>query len=199
MGKLIAFHGKTSIRAEYIARVKAHAAADEIIQGKYWENGKGCAVGCTIHGSNHADYEKVLGIPQVLAHLEDRIFEGLQNGESKKFPLQFLSAIKPGADLSMVGPKLLLAIQKRNLKRLDAKAWSDQVNAIKLVISLYSDFIVTGKMDKSAARFARSAARSAAWSAARSAESARSAEYSWMARELLKLLKKAPVVSKRAA
>jgi len=44
---MIAFHGKPEIKEQYLARVRAHAAADEIIHGKYWEGGKGCAIGCT--------------------------------------------------------------------------------------------------------------------------------------------------------
>lgn len=45
-----AFHNDKKIKAKYLARVKAHIKAGEVIKGKYWENGKGCAVGCTIHG-----------------------------------------------------------------------------------------------------------------------------------------------------
>ena len=99
---MIAFHGNSNIKEKYVSRVKAHGIADEIIHGAYWERGKGCAVGCTIHGSEHHQYEVQLGIPRILALLEDRIFEGMANGNSKEFPLQFLSAIEPGADLSMV-------------------------------------------------------------------------------------------------
>jgi hypothetical protein len=99
---MIAFHGDTNLKQKYLERVKAHALADEIIHGKYWEEGKGCAVGCTIHGSNHSRYENELGIPRILARLEDRIFEGMPNGDSKEFPLRFLCAIEPGADLSLV-------------------------------------------------------------------------------------------------
>lgn len=58
MDKLLSFHGKQEIKDQYIERIKAHAIADEIVKGQYWEDGKGCAVGCTIHGSNHLDYEK---------------------------------------------------------------------------------------------------------------------------------------------
>ena len=36
-----AFHNDESVKAKYIARVKDHQFADEIIQGKYWENGRG--------------------------------------------------------------------------------------------------------------------------------------------------------------
>src|SRR5438270_5254012 len=102
---MIAFHGNQGLKEKYVARVKMHAAADEIVRGYYWQHGKGCAVGCTIHGADHGRYEKELGIPRVLAHLADRIFEGMGNGDAKEFPLAFLSAIKPGADLSRVWPQ----------------------------------------------------------------------------------------------
>lgn len=50
--KILAFFGDPKIKAKYLRRVKAHYKADEIIKGTYWENGKGCAVGCTIEGSD---------------------------------------------------------------------------------------------------------------------------------------------------
>jgi hypothetical protein len=99
---LIAFHGDTALKERYLNRVRVHAAADEIIHGKYWENGKGCAVGCTIHSGTHSKYETELGVPQMLARLEDRLFEGMANGNSKEFPGRFLEAIPVGADLSRV-------------------------------------------------------------------------------------------------
>ena len=102
---LRAFHNKPSVKRTYLSRVRVHAKADQIIHGTYWENGKGCAVGCTIHGSEHSKYETELGIPRILAKLEDVLFERMANGHAKAFPLQFLSAIKVGADLSMVWPK----------------------------------------------------------------------------------------------
>ena len=85
-----AFNGKQEVKDKYVARVKAHAAADEIIKGSYWERGKGCAVGCTVHSNSHKAYEEELGIPMVLARLEDRIFEGMSNDKAMKFPLKFL-------------------------------------------------------------------------------------------------------------
>jgi len=102
---LIAFHGKQSIKNKYVNRVKAHQAADEIIHGKYWEDGKGCAVGCTVHSNKHLSYETELGVPLILAWLEDKIFESLDNGRAKEWPLQFLQAIPVGADLFNVWPQ----------------------------------------------------------------------------------------------
>ena len=96
------FHNDPLIKEKYINRLKDHYSADEIIKGQYWENGKGCAVGCTIHSRNHSNYETELGIPKVIARLEDNIFEKLPNELAKEFPLQFLSAINVGADLSNV-------------------------------------------------------------------------------------------------
>jgi hypothetical protein len=75
-----AFHNKPEIKEEYLQRIRTHKAADQIIHGSYWENGKGCAVGCTIHGNDHSRYETELGIPKNIAYLEDSIFEGLSNG-----------------------------------------------------------------------------------------------------------------------
>src|ERR1019366_3865717 len=100
-----AFHGDPAIKQKYLTRVKNHRLADEIIHGKYWENGKGCAVGCTVHSNQHAAYESELGIPRILARLEDGIFESLSNGLALTWPERFLEAIKPGTDLSMVWPK----------------------------------------------------------------------------------------------
>lgn len=99
---IIAFTNTTITKPEIIAQLEAHALADEIVKGQYWENGKGCAVGCTIHGRDHAEYETLFGIPQALAHLKDVIFEGLPNDQAKQWPLRFINAVEPGSDLSRV-------------------------------------------------------------------------------------------------
>lgn len=99
---MLAFHGTPAIKARYLARVRAHRAADEIVRGVYWSNGRGCAVGCTIHGSDHAAYERELGIPMALARLEDTIHEMLPVGLYQEWPERFLGAIEPGQDLSRV-------------------------------------------------------------------------------------------------
>ncbi len=107
---MLSYHSDPSIKARYLARVEGHGAADEIIKGQYWEAGKGCAVGCTVHGASHEAFESELGIPEMLAWLEDVIFEGLPNGLAKTWPERFLSSIEPGKDLSRVGWRLLFWI-----------------------------------------------------------------------------------------
>jgi len=93
---------------KYIARVKEHQKADQIIKGQYWENGKGCAVGCTIEGSDHSKYETELGIPKEIAYLEDTLFENLPNELAMTFPLRFLEAVPINADLSKVIAKFVI-------------------------------------------------------------------------------------------
>ena len=51
-----AFHNDPKLKKFFIARVKAQEKADEIVKGRYWENGKGWAVGSTIHGNRHKNY-----------------------------------------------------------------------------------------------------------------------------------------------
>ena len=93
------------MKETYLNRVRAHRAADQIVKGQYWEGGKGCAVGCTIHGSEHSRYEDELGVPRILARLEDIIFERLPNAVAMEWPARFLEASPVGAELSMVSPR----------------------------------------------------------------------------------------------
>ncbi|HXT34995.1 MAG TPA: hypothetical protein VN837_05410 [Chloroflexota bacterium] len=104
---MIAYHGQTEIKEFYLARVAAHRAADEIIHGTYWEDGRGCAVGCCVHTGDHSAYERELGIPRAIARLEDSLFERLTNRAALDFPGRFLAAIPVGADLSLVVTRFL--------------------------------------------------------------------------------------------
>ncbi len=173
MSTLLAFHGDPSVKDKYLARVAAHRAADQLIHGVGWENGKGCAIGCTLEAYDHARYETELGIPQMLARLEDAIFEGLANGESQKWPERFLSAIRPGADLSLVGWKFLLWLFEDTQSRYgtdDVRKACEPVGEVLKAKAKGKS--VSASAAARAARAARSAAESAAWSAAWSAASA---------------------------
>jgi len=176
---MLAFVETTVTKPQIIKKLKDHAKADDFIKGTYWENGKGCAVGCTIESSNHVEYETRFGIPQMLARLEDRIFEGLPNDKAKKWPLRFMEAIKPGADLTTVGWEFQYRLQINNLEFAQKQKFpADVIAAIKLVIDVLEPMTKGKKVDRSAAESA------AAWSAARSA-----AAYEEMADLLLEIIK----------
>ena len=166
-----AYHNDPAVKSAILAQLVGHRKADEIVKGQYWEGGKGCAVGCTLHTSDHAEYETRFGIPQMLAHLEDRIFEGLPNGVAKAWPERFMGTIEPGADLSRVGWQFLhWLITDESM----TPGISDPLvrNAVKQCADVLVPLMKGGAVDEDAAwSAARSAVRSAE-SAARSAASA---------------------------
>ena len=177
---LQAFHNDTKIQQKFINRLEDHFKQDEIIKGTYWENGKGCAVGCTVHSNSHNCYELELGIPEWLAKLEDTLFEGMENEKAKEFPLKFLQSIPLGFDnWQHIYHQLCVFMLENICKDTDNKI---VVKAICDIITLHK----TESKDESAWSAAESAARSAARSAAESA--ARSAAYYEISKELIRLL-----------
>lgn len=198
---MLAFHNDQAIKQKYIARVQAHQEADEIIKGKYWEKGKGCAVGCTIHSSAHASYETELGIPHVIAHLEDGIFEGLSNEEAKKFPLHFLQAVKVGSDLSGIADKFMHWLLVDSNNGVICHAHNDTSKAaIQQVGDLYARKISGDKVSQSDWKEAAAAAAAACAYAAVSAAcvyaayaDAREQSCLRQANKLIELIEQAPM------
>lgn len=170
---MIAFHGKQDIKDKYLARVRAHRAADELVQGTGWKDGKGCAVGCTLEAYDHARYPDELGVPVELAFLEDRLFELQTKKDSDAWPERFLAAIEPGADLSRVWSRWahwMLVDPEHGVVR-HAAGWPDAEAAIREVARLWSEGGTPSQFRAAAA---------AAWAAARAAEA--EAEAAWAAR-----------------
>lgn len=92
------WNSNPKLKEKYVNIMKQHQEADTLIKGKYWEDGKGCAVGCMWKGEHHDKFPTELGILEDFAHLEDSLFERLDNGKAKSFPVKFLSAIPVGLD-----------------------------------------------------------------------------------------------------
>ena len=160
---LRAFHNDPKVKEKYLARVRAHREADEIIHGTYWSRGKGCAIGCTIHSSEHSQYETELGIPKWLAYLEDVIFEGLGNSQAQLFPEKFLKAIPIGAVIGDdVQHKFFIWLLTDKIHGVILYANKDMrvIDVIEAVALLHMRAL-SGRVGE------ESAARSAAWSAAR--------------------------------
>ena len=185
---LKAFHNDPKVKEKYITRVKAHQIADEIVQGQYWEYGKGCAVGCTVHSSDHSSYENELGIPSWIARLQDKLFEGMANEDAKLFPLKFLEAIPVGVDLEKSKAPFLIFLLEIVLTDFDNKKYPEQAKAINNVIVLYKENCTdVNKWQK--ARDAAGDAGDAAWAAraaraagdAGAAAAARAAGAAWAA------------------
>jgi hypothetical protein len=167
---MLAYHSNPTIKADILAQLERHRRADALVQGYgYWEDGKGCAVGCTLHSGNHMEYESRFGIPVMIARLEDCIFEGLPAEQARQWPERLMSAIEPGSDLSRVGWKFLhwLFTDEGVNPGITHPVVS---GAIKQCADVLVPLTKGERVDESAAWSASwSAAASAAWSAAASA------------------------------
>ena len=210
MTPLLSFDAPT--KARYLARVATHREADELIHGVGWENGKGCAVGCTLDAYDHARYPIELGIPTVLAHLEDALFEGLPPGRAQTWPEDFLRAVPTDTDLWRVWPRFAVwlltvecpspsgaAVAALYQRRLDGDEPSTDTWAASAARAERAERAASAaERAASAAAWAESAAAWAAWatwaaSAARAeraerAERAARASYTRQADYLLRIL-----------
>lgn len=157
-----AFHNDLKIKNKYLKRVAAH------LKGHTGEDGKGCAMWCTLDKYDHKSYESELGIPEWLTRVEDCLFEGLPEKRSQTWPEEFLKAIKPGKDLSTVEAPFVIFILEGNLKNFDNEKYPDIVKVTKDIIELFKN----GDLEENAAW-------NATWSAA----------YVKFADKLLELLK----------
>ena len=119
-----AFTGKVN-KDQIIKEIKWHKEQDAFIKGTYTEcnknNFRGCAVGCSIYSINkllgtaydydeHVDMAETLQIPEWLVRLEDKIFEGLSEKDSKEWPLRFSEAINEVADLDKIKQEFLVYV-----------------------------------------------------------------------------------------
>ena len=173
-----AFHNDIKIKQKYIERVDAHIKADNLIRGKGWENGKGCAVGCTLESYEHKQYETELGIPEWLARVEDTLFEGMNEEKSKTWPKVFLKVIPVGVDLEQVRVPFLLIVLEQNLNTLCSLGVGQEfknvitcIEQTKTATIQVMEALKNGGDLLAAELAAELAARSAAWSAESAAES----------------------------
>lgn len=167
-----AYHNDPQIKADILSQLAAHREADQLIKGRYWRDGKGCAVGCTIHSNDHAEYETRFGIPQMLARLEDCIFDGLPNEQAMAWPERFIGTIAPGSDLSRVGWQFLHWLLTES--GIGAFAHPHVSDAVKQCADVLVPLKDGRPADESAAD-AASRAASMAWSTAGAVESLESA------------------------
>ncbi len=119
---LISFHGKQEIKDAKIADLKKHRELDNLMQKSYFDRDKqkGCAVTCTMFSPEdfkslkvntsdiHGRYETQLGIPRIIARLEDRVFEGMPIDAAKEWPLTFIEAVPVGVNLENVWRKFMI-------------------------------------------------------------------------------------------
>ena len=174
-----AFHNKPELKAQAIAEMQAHIAADQLIKGQYWEDGKGCFIGCAVKNKGqrswHDTFQELYGIDKRLAELFDILFEGVPNERAMRWPVEVYTAIQVGADVSKVADEFqywLLSGEDSPLAfRFKDDVWGVW-NAIKGVAALYAERLAGNEPNAAAWATAWDAARDAAWDAARDAAGA---------------------------
>ncbi len=95
----------TKNMAEFSATIKAHAAADLIERGTYYdeESGRGCFIGCLTRGDDIALIAEKYGLPMPLTRLLEHVFENLDIEDGRAFFTAIPDAIgRDGRDLSRV-------------------------------------------------------------------------------------------------
>ena len=195
---MLAYHNNPELKEQFLTLLRWHQEQDKIIKGTYSDNPrnglvtvagfslsskfKGCAVGCSINSlraitgkvfdyGNHAAYEELIGVPRILARLEDGMFERLPDEKSQAWPVRFAEAIPVGADLSLVWPRFAhwLLVDDRDGVIRFAKT-DDQRKAIQDVAKLYQDTI--NGVEVSIYTWRNASAASAAYADAASASAA---------------------------
>jgi hypothetical protein len=134
---LLVYHGSIELKNQVLAEMKAHRESDRLIKGKYWEDGKGCAVGCLLKSGNHIEYEEKFGIPVHLAYLEDGLFEGLTKEKAMLWPERFLDAFEPGKDYSKTWYKFAVWLLFDPQDGIIKHATQEETEVIRSVAKLY--------------------------------------------------------------
>jgi hypothetical protein len=119
---LTAYLGDPALKTRVLTGLAAHAAADELVRGVYFEQRvdddkvRACSIGCTLHDLNpqlpaadHARFVGELGIPEQIAHLIDAIFEAQPDDKAAAaWSQRIMAAIPVGADLTGVWDRYAL-------------------------------------------------------------------------------------------
>ena len=118
-----------------VAEVKAHVAADAIIQGAYWNpsynevGGTGCFISCLTHSDDPAPAIERFGLTEPLLRIAESIFEDLPRADAKAFFAALPAAVAcDGKDLSRVHWHFLAAeLRALPAQTGDVKAAIDRV------------------------------------------------------------------------
>ena len=99
---MIAWYGDPKLKSAAMDRLREHQRLDQFRQGLYFEEGKGCHLGCLTHASrsSHEATERMFGIEQRIAYWLETVFEGLPPGDAAEWVIESTEAIPVGADMS---------------------------------------------------------------------------------------------------
>ena len=166
----------TKNTGELFTTVARHIAADAVVQGEYWKNGRGCFIGCLAHSSCAETLTIKYGIPVPLVRVLERIFESLNAIEAQQFFADIPAAIAiDGKDLRPVVWQFLA----ETLRALPVETEGTRAVIVGLALlgqgGEWPEAAASATWDAASAARAASATAEAAWATARAARAARAA------------------------
>ena len=191
--QLNSYKGDNNFKQQMVTAIIAYKENDRIVKGHYWEDGRGCNIGCgeyavcqilghEFEDRRHKKLAEELEVPEAIFHLGDTIFEKLPEDAANQFVVDFYQAIPVGKDLTNVVIDMKIAILSdpdfgaRQYSDDNGKAAIDSVLKLLKLSKIepidYSTWSAAQSAAESAARSAAGSAGSAAWSVAMSAQSA---------------------------
>lgn len=102
---ITAFYGEPLLKSAVLERLREHRRLDQLIQGTYFANGRGCQLGCLTHmtGKGSADMaeaiERMFGIPQPVGYWLEGMFEGLNRYLCGWWATKSVESMPVGANL----------------------------------------------------------------------------------------------------
>ena len=205
-----AWYGEQRLKDAALARLAEHRRLDQLTQGTYFKDGRGCHLGCLTHANegSHSATERLFAIPERIAYWLEAVFEGLSSDQCAAWVIESTAAIPVGADLSLCHHHLAhwllgtdspsaagnehelvreAVVRVRDLHRraaagelIDDEQWPAARSAAESAARPAARSAAESAARYAAESAARSAATSAAWSAWSAAESA--AWSAWSAR-----------------
>ena len=162
------FFNEPKLKEAVIRQLREHKRLDQITQQIYWEDGRGCHLGCLTHinsscGDPHKATERLFGIPLRVTYWLEAVFEGLSIGQAKKWVIESTEAIPCGGDLKLAHHHFAVWL-------LDPATGINKITNINRdAIALVQALHIRAVGGESISDREWSGARSAAWSAAESA------------------------------
>ncbi|MHB1950153.1 MAG: hypothetical protein ACYCQK_01610 [Acidiferrobacteraceae bacterium] len=100
---ILAWHGEPGLKAAALERLREHRRMDQIVQGLYYDRGRGCQLGCLTHQNEdtHAAAERLFGIEQSIGYWLEMVFERLPHEDCAQWVLDSAQAIPVGADMRL--------------------------------------------------------------------------------------------------
>jgi hypothetical protein len=120
--KLQSYNNDPKLKEQLVSAMIADKKAEKLVQGQFYENNKGCNIGCAefelsqiigeeFTNTRHQYLSENLQIPEFLLYLADTIFENLPHEESQKWAgADFWQAIPVGKDLTLLENKIKIEI-----------------------------------------------------------------------------------------